>query len=396
MNWTKTLRVASVFIVIFVALLLSFPLNEKINLGLDLQGGSHIILECVDTPNAPVDNDAVNRALEIIRNRIDQLGVSEPVIQRQGERRILVQLPGVEDSETAAEIIGKTALLEFKNEKGETQLTGAHLINAKASFDQFSRSIVLIEFDKDGAKEFGEATKNNVGKILSITLDGKEITHPRVDEPILNGNAEITGSFTVDSAKQLALLLRSGALPVKVEILEIRSVGPTLGRDSVAKGIKAGIAGLILTFIFMLIYYKGFGLIADFALVVCMLLIVGALAGLKATLTLPGIAGIILTIGMAVDANILIFERIKEELRLEKTFRASIDAGFNKAFASIFDANVTTLIAAIALFYFGSGPIKGFAVTLSIGILASMFTAIVVTKIILELITNKFSSKALL
>jgi len=396
MNWTKTLRVASVFIVIFVALLLSLPLNEKINLGLDLQGGSHIILECVDTPNAPVDNDAVNRALEIIRNRIDQLGVSEPLIQRQGERRILVQLPGVEDSETAAEIIGKTALLEFKNEKGETQLTGAHLINAKASFDQFSRSIVLIEFDKIGAKEFGEATKNNVGKILSITLDGKEITHPRVDEPILNGNAEITGSFTVDSAKQLALLLRSGALPVKVEILEIRSVGPTLGRDSIAKGIKAGIAGLILTLIFMIIYYKGFGLIADFALVVCMLLIIGALAGLKATLTLPGIAGIILTIGMAVDANILIFERIKEELRLEKTFRASIDAGFNKAFASIFDSNLTTLVAAIALFYFGSGPIKGFAVTLSIGILASMFTAIVVTKIILELITNKFSSKALL
>jgi preprotein translocase subunit SecD len=396
MNWTKTLRVASVFIVIIVALLLSLPLKEKINLGLDLQGGSHIILECIDTPNAPVDNDAVNRALEIIRNRIDQLGVSEPLIQRQGERRILVQLPGIEDSETAAEIIGKTALLEFKNEKGETQLTGANLINAKASFDQFSRSIVLIEFDKIGAKEFGEATKNNVGKILSITLDGKEITSPRVNEPILNGNAEITGNFTVDSAKQLALLLRSGALPVKVEILEIRSVGPTLGKDSIAKGIKAGIAGLILTLIFMLIYYKGFGLIADFALVVCMLLIIGALAGLKATLTLPGIAGIILTIGMAVDANILIFERIKEELRLEKTFRASIDAGFNKAFSSIFDSNLTTLVAAFALFYFGSGPIKGFAVTLSIGILASMFTAIVVTKIILELIANKFSSKALL
>jgi preprotein translocase subunit SecD len=396
MDWTKTLRVASVFIVIFVALLLSLPLNEKINLGLDLQGGSNIILECVDTPNAPVDNDAVNRALEIIRNRIDQLGVSEPLIQRQGERRILVQLPGVEDPDTAAGIIGKTALLEFKNEKGETQLTGANLINAKASFDQFSRSVVLIEFDKIGAKEFGEATKNNVGKILSITLDGKEITSPRVNEPILNGKAEITGNFTVDSANQLALLLRSGSLPVKVEILEIRTVGPTLGKDSIAKGIKAGIAGLILTLIFMLIYYKGFGLIADFALLVCMLLIIGALAGLKATLTFPGIAGIILTIGMAVDANILIFERIKEELRLKKTFRASIDAGFHKAFSSIFDSNLTTLVAAIALFYFGSGPIKGFAVTLSIGILASMFTAIVVTKIILELITNKFSPKALL
>jgi preprotein translocase subunit SecD len=398
MNWTKTLRVASVFIVIFVALLLSLPLKEKINLGLDLQGGSQIILECVDTPNAPVDNDAVNRALEIIRNRIDQLGVSEPVIQRQGERRILVQLPGVEDSDTAAEIIGKTALLEFKNEKGETQLTGANLINAKASFDQFSRSVVLIEFDKIGAKEFGEATKNNVGKILSISLDGKEITRPRVEQAILDGKAEITGNFTVDSAKQLALLLRSGALPVKMEILENRTVGPTLGRDSIAKGIKAGIAGLILTLIFMIIYYKGFGLVADFALVVCMLLIIGALAGLKATLTFPGIAGIILTIGMAVDANILIFERIKEELRLKKTFRASIDAGFDKAFASILDSNLTTLVAAFALFYFGSGPIKGFAVTLSIGILASMFTAIVVTKIILELIINKFkfSPKALL
>jgi preprotein translocase subunit SecD len=396
MDWTKTLRVASVFIVIFVALLLSLPLKEKINLGLDLQGGSNIILECVDTPNAPVDNDAVNRALEIIRNRIDQLGVSEPLIQRQGERRILVQLPGVEDPDTAAGIIGKTALLEFKNEKGETQLTGANLINAKASFDQFSRSVVLIEFDKIGAKEFGEATKNNVGKMLSITLDGKEITSPRVEQPILNGKAEITGNFTVDSANQLALLLRSGSLPVKVEILEIRTVGPTLGKDSIAKGIKAGIAGLILTLIFMLIYYKGFGLIADFALLVCMLLIIGALAGLKATLTFPGIAGIILTIGMAVDANILIFERIKEELRLKKTFRASIDAGFHKAFSSILDSNLTTLVAAIALFYFGSGPIKGFAVTLSIGILASMFTAIVVTKIILELITNKFSPKALL
>ncbi len=398
MNWTKTLRVASVFIVIFVALLLSLPLKEKINLGLDLQGGSQIILECVDTPNAPVDNDAVNRALEIIRNRIDQLGVSEPVIQRQGERRILVQLPGVEDSDTAAEIIGKTALLEFKNEKGETQLTGANLINAKASFDQFNRSIVLIEFDKIGAKEFGEATKNNVGKILSISLDGKEITRPRVEQAILDGKAEITGNFTVDSAKQLALLLRSGALPVKMEILENRLVGPSLGRDSIAKGIKAGIAGLILTLIFMIIYYKGFGLVADFALVVCMLLIIGALAGLKATLTFPGIAGIILTIGMAVDANILIFERIKEELRLGKTFRASLDAGFYKAWSSILDSNLTTLVGAFALFYFGSGPIKGFAVTLSIGILASMFTAIVVTKIILELIINKFkfSPKALL
>lgn len=395
MNWNRTFRVASVFIVIFIAIFLSFPLNEKINLGLDLQGGSHVILECVDTPNAPVDNDAVIRVLEIIRSRIDQLGVSEPVIQRQGTRRILVQLPGVENPEAAVEIIGKTALLEFKDEAGVTQLTGAHLLDAKTNFDQFSRPIVLIEFDKIGAKEFGEATKSNVGKVLAITLDGKEISTPVVQEPILDGKAQITGRFTVESAKHLAILLRAGALPVQVEILENRTVGPTLGRDSISKGIKAGTVGLILVLVFMLIYYKGFGLVADFALVICMLLILGALAGIKATLTLPGIAGIILTIGMAVDANILIFERIKEELRLEKTFRASIDAGFSKAFRTIFDANVTTLIAALALFYFGSGPIKGFAVTLSIGILASMFTAIVVTKIILELVATKFSPKIL-
>jgi len=395
MNWNRTFRVTSVFVVIFIAIFLSFPLNEKINLGLDLQGGSHVILECVDTPNAPVDNDAVIRVLEIIRSRIDQLGVSEPVIQRQGTRRILVQLPGVENPEAAVEIIGKTALLEFKDEAGVTQLTGAHLLDAKTNFDQFSRPIVLIEFDKIGAKEFGEATKSNVGKVLAITLDGKEISTPVVQEPILDGRAQITGKFTVESAKHLAILLRAGALPVQVEILENRSVGPTLGRDSISKGIKAGTIGLILVLVFMLIYYKGFGLVADFALVICMLLILGALAGIKATLTLPGIAGIILTIGMAVDANILIFERIKEELKLDKTFRASIDAGFSKAFRTIFDANVTTLIAALALFYFGSGPIKGFAVTLSIGILASMFTAIVVTKIILELVATKFSPKIL-
>ncbi len=396
MNWIKTLRIIIIVAVIFIALILAFPLNEKIRLGLDLQGGSHIILECVDTPNAPVDDDAVNRALEIIRNRVDQLGVSEPVIQREGAKRILVQLPGVDDPETAVEMIGKTALLEFKNEEGETLLTGAHLVNAQASFDQFGRPIVLIEFDSVGANEFGEATRKNVGKILAITLDGEEISAPVVQEPILDGKAQITGNFTVESAQHLALLLRSGALPVKVEILENRTVGPTLGKDSIEKGIKAGLAGLVLILIFMGVYYKSFGLIADFALVVCMLLIVGTLAGLKATLTLPGIAGIVLTIGMAVDANILIFERIKEELRLEKTFRASIDAGFNKAFRSILDSNLTTLVAAFALFYFGSGPIKGFAVTLSIGILASMFTALIVTKIILELAANRLSPKALL
>jgi preprotein translocase subunit SecD len=395
MNLNKTARIVSVFIVIAVAVIFAFPLDEKINLGLDLQGGSHVILECKDSPNALVDDDAVNRVLEVIRNRVDQLGVSEPVIQRQGSNRILVQLPGIDDPETAVDLIGKTALLEFKDEEGETLLTGAHLLNAKETFDQFGRPIITIEFDKTGATEFSKATSSNVGKVLAITLDDKEISAPVVQEPILDGQARITGSFTVDSAKQLALLLRSGSLPVKVEILENRSVGPSLGKDSIDKGIKAGLVGLILILVFMVVYYKKFGLIADFALMICMLIIIGALAGFKATLTLPGIAGMILTIGMAVDANILIFERIKEELKLGKTFRASIDAGFNKAFRTIFDANVTTLIAAVALLYFGTGAIRGFAVTLSIGILASMFTAIVVTKIILELLSVKAHSKIL-
>lgn len=395
MNLNKTARIVSVFIVIAVAVIFAFPLDEKINLGLDLQGGSHVILECKDSPNALVDDDAVNRVLEVIRNRVDQLGVSEPVIQRQGSNRILVQLPGIDDPEAAVDLIGKTALLEFKDEEGETLMTGAHLLNAKETFDQFGRPIITIEFDKTGATEFSKATSSNVGKVLAITLDDKEISAPVVQEPILDGQARITGSFTVDSAKQLALLLRSGSLPVKVEILENRSVGPSLGKDSIDKGIKAGLIGLILILVFMVVYYKKFGLIADFALMICMLIIIGALAGFKATLTLPGIAGMILTIGMAVDANILIFERIKEELKLGKTFRASIDAGFNKAFRTIFDANVTTLIAAVALLYFGTGAIRGFAVTLSIGILASMFTAIVVTKIILELLSVKAHSKIL-
>ncbi|MDD3656010.1 MAG: protein translocase subunit SecD [Atribacterota bacterium] len=395
MKQLRILRLAFIILVIGIALFYVFPLDKNINLGLDLQGGSHIVLECVDSPNAPVDSDAVNRVIEIITNRINPEGVKEPIIQRQGERRILVQLPGMDDPQEAENLIGKTALLEFKDESGETLLTGAYLKNAQTSFDRFGRPNVILEFDEEGAKLFEQATVRNVGKILAITLDGQEISTPVVQEPIPSGEASIVGQFTVEEAQRLALLLRSGALPVEVRILENRSVGPTLGRDSINRSLKAGIIGLSLILIFMVIFYKGFGLIADLALSICMLLIMGAMAILNATLTLPGIAGIILTIGMAVDANILIFERIKEELQMDKTFRASIEAGFSKAFRTIFDSNVTTLIAAIALLYFGSGPIRGFAVTLSIGIVVSMFTAIVVTKLILELIGQHFSKNAL-
>ncbi|NLL61571.1 MAG: protein translocase subunit SecD [Candidatus Atribacteria bacterium] len=395
MKQIRMVRLAFVVLVIGIALYYVFPLNKNINLGLDLQGGSHIVLECLDSPDAPVDSDAVNRVIEIITNRIDPEGVKEPVIQRQGERRILIQLPGVDDPQEAEDIIGKTALLEFKDALGETLLTGAYLKNAKSSFDRFGRPNVLLEFNDEGAKLFEKATTQNVGKVLAITLDGQEISAPVVQEPIPSGEASIVGSFAVEEAQRLSLLLRSGALPVEVKILENRSVGPTLGKDSIDRSLKAGIVGLLLVFIFMLIFYKGFGLIADTALLICMLLIMGGMAIFKATLTLPGIGGIVLTIGMAVDANILIFERIKEELRMDKTLRASIEAGFSKAFITIFDSNLTTLIAAVALLYFGSGPIRGFAVTLSIGIVVSMFTAIVVTKLFLELLGPKLNKNAL-
>lgn len=396
MKQLRWLRLILIILVIGIALFYTFPFDKNINLGLDLQGGSHILLECVDSPNAPVDSDAVNRVMEIITNRINPEGVKEPVIQRQGDRRILVQLPGMDDPQEAESLIGKTALLEFKDDSGNTLVTGAHLKNAQASFDRFGRPNVVLAFDEEGAGLFEQATTRNVGRVLAITLDGQEISAPVVEEPIPSGEASIVGQFSVEEAQRLALLLRSGALPVEVKILENRSVGPTLGKDSINRSLKAGIAGLILILIFMIIFYKGFGLVADVALVICMLLIMGSLAILNATLTLPGIAGIVLTIGMAVDANILIFERIKEELKMDKTFRASIDAGFSKAFRTIFDANVTTLIAAIALLYFGSGPIRGFAVTLSIGIAVSMFTAIIVTKLILELIGQRFKKSALI
>ena len=395
MKQLQIFRMVFVVLVIGLALYFVFPLDKNINLGLDLQGGSHIVLECVDSPNAPVDSDAVNRVIEIISNRINPEGVKEPVIQRQGERRILVQLPGMDDPQEAEGLIGKTALLEFKDQSGETLLTGAYLKTAKTSFDRFGRPNVILEFDEGGAKLFEQATTRNVGKILAITLDGQEISTPVVQEPIPSGEASIVGQFTVEEAQRLALLLRSGALPVEVKILENRSIGPTLGKDSINRSLKAGLVGLSLILIFMVVIYKLFGLVADLVLLICMLLMMGGLAILNATLTLPGIAGIVLTIGMAVDANILIFERIKEELQMDKTFSASIEAGFSKAFVAIFDANVTTLIAAIALLYFGSGPIRGFAVTLSIGIVVSMFTALVVTKLILELLGQHLTDKAL-
>lgn len=404
--------------------------DKAIRLGLDLQGGMHLVLE-VDTKDMleKEANLAVEQAFTIIRNRVDQFGVTEPTIQREGKKRIIVQLPGIRDPERAKELIGKTALLEFKIVKDwadskekllaklnneippgyyipeskeeevflvekEPVLTGRELSTAAPEIYE-ARPQVSLEFTGKGAKIFSEVTGEHVRERLAIVLDDVVYSAPVISEKITGGKARISGRFTMGEAKDLAVVLRCGALPAPAKIIEERTVGPSLGRDSINKGVRAAILGLVLVVLFMLFYYRFSGLIANFALFLTLFLLVAALAGFGATLTLPGIAGIILTIGMAVDANILIFERMREELRSGKSIRASVEGGYTKAFLTIMDANVTTLIAALVLFQFGTGPVKGFAVTLSIGILASMFSALIVSRAIFEFLTSRRRFKRL-
>jgi len=415
--------------VILVTALLAFPLNKRINLGLDLQGGMYLILK-VDTSklSEKAKEDAVERALEIIRNRIDEFGVREPMIQIQGEDQIVVRLPGMTDRKRALELIGRTALLEFKLVSNDTkaisdaiagnvpagfelkelegeklllsktpEVTGEYLETADVKFDQsaFGQPIVSMKLKGDGIKKFAELTKNNVGRRLAIVLDGNIYSAPRIDEPIPTGEAVISGRFTPDEAKDLAIVLRSGSLPAPLIVEEERTVGPLLGQDSIRKGLFACLVGAALVFLFMVFYYGATGLIADFALLFNVFIILGGLGLFHATLTLPGIAGIILTIGMAVDANVLINERMRDELALGRPLRTAVANGYDKAFSAIFDSNVTTLIAAFFLFQFGTGPIRGFAVTLTIGLVASMFTAIVVTRLIFDFLLYKNAIKNL-
>ena len=362
---------------------------------------------------------AVEQSIEIVRRRIDETGVREPTIQRQGEDRILVQVPGV-DPERIKRLLGKTAKLTFQFVDNKTTVTqamagrvppgsqlmpsadeadaqgrprmylirkkvmvgGDTLVDAQPSFDtRTNEPIVNFRFDAAGGKRFADATTQNVNRLFAIVLDGKVISAPVIREPIVGGSGQISGRFSVQEAQDLALLLRAGALPAPLVILEERSVGSGLGADSIAAGKVASIIGLVLVVVFMVAAYGMFGLMADVALFANLVLIVAALSVLQATLTLPGIAGIVLTIGMAVDANVLIFERIREEVRAGRTPISAIDAGYSRAITTIIDANVTTLIAALLLYQFGSGPVRGFAVTLAIGIVTSMFTAIMLTRL---------------
>lgn len=456
MNRADRFRFWLVLIVVIGAACFAYFERDGLNLGLDLKGGAHIVLQAKDTPETPLTDDSIDRLLAVLRNRVDQYGVAEPIIQKSGSDRIIVDLPGIQDPAAALELIGKTAQMDFREviestgmatppapvrsnydsdiqfvnaqERwkeavaqisnasadlkakipanpgsivapaeeagmfyllGPVLLSGKDLVNAAVQPDNLGRMGVSLEFNSEGATLFENATARLVGKQLAITLDNVVISAPVVQDRIAGGRAQITGRFTTDEAARLAIMLKAGALPVAVEIAENRSVGPSLGADSVRQGLEAGLFGAAMVLVFMLIYYQFRGLAADVALAVTVLLIFAGLIAFNATLTLPGIAGIILTLGMAVDGNVLIYERVREERNAGKTPMAALDSGFRKALVTILDSNITTLIAALVLFYFGSGSVRGFGVTLSVGLVASVFANVVVTRAILQLFVKR-------
>ncbi len=368
------------------------PIFKTLDLGLDLMGGIRVVYE----PENPAEatDEAMDRAMEIIRWRVDRFGVAEPVIRRAedpvtGTQRIIVELPGVKNAQEARRLIGKTAQLKFVDQEGKVILTGDNLERARAAYvETTQKPVVTLDLDEAGTEKFAEATRKNLGKIIFIVLDDEVIQAPVVQEVIPSGQAEITGYESLEEAQQYAALLNSGALPLELKRVENRTISATLGQDSIEKSQQAGLYGLAALVLFMVLFYRLPGVVADFALAIYIFLVLGILAAINATLTLPGIAGIILSIGMAVDANVIIFERIKEEIRNRKTIRTAIDTGFRRAFRTILDANVTTLIGAAVLIRYATGPVKGFGVTLAIGILASMFTAVVITRFLLRLVVD--------
>ena len=396
--------------------------NSKIKLGLDLRGGIHLEYTLDESKLTPGTNtsEAIDKAIDILRNRVDGLGIAEPYIQREGEKSIVVELPGAKDPEEAKQILGKTAQLQFKLVvedkklkeqafegnipadcemlemkhdgsqlllKKEALLTGDSLNNARAEsgLGALGNEVhVSIDFNKEGASTFGKITGDNIGKKIAIVLDDKVYSAPVVKDRIPNGKAVISGNFGIKEANDLAIVLRSGSLPAPLIQIHENIVGPTLGQDSIKSGMLAGLIGILAIMLLMAVYYKKSGLIADVGLLCNLLYLVGAMAMLGATFTMPGLAGVILTMGMSVDSNVLIFERVREELRAGKTVMTAVDQGYKKAFWTIFDSHVTTLITAAILFVFGTGPVKGFAVTLSLGVIISLFTALIVTKVIFD------------
>jgi len=378
------------------------------------ENGGLVTLTPSDAALAERIRQSVDQSIQIIERRVNELGLVEPTIQREGADRILVQVPGLQDPSRLKEILGKTAKLDFRmvdqsmsaeqaianrppseaeildGEGGQKYLiekrvlvSGADLVDAQPGFDQRnSEPIVSFRFNSAGARKFAEATQQNVGKPFAIILDNKVISAPVIREPILGGSGQISGNFTVQQANDLAILLRAGALPAPLTVIEERTVGPGLGQDSINAGEHAAYVGAALVIVFMLVTYGLFGLFANIAVAVNVAMIFGVLSMLSATLTLPGIAGIVLTVGIAVDSNVLIYERIREEVRAGRSAINAIDAGFSRALATILDSNITTFIAAAVLFYIGTGPVRGFAVTLGIGILTSLFTAFTLTRLI--------------
>ena len=363
-------------------------------------------------------NSSLNQSLEIVRRRIDEICTNEPNILRRGSDRILVELPGLDDPERIKSLLGKTANLTFRFvvqndeasfgsekmflEDGSEELivskriiiSGENLVDANPRMDnQANETVVSFTLDRVGAKRFGKATTSGIGKRLAIVLDGKVISAPVIRDAIVSGSGQISGNFTFQSATDLSLLLRSGALPAPLNIIEERTVGPDLGQDSIDAGIFALVIGFFLVIFFMLFKYKIFGLIANFALIINLFLLVGVLTLFEATLTLPGIAGIILTVGMAVDANVLIFERIKEEIKIEKNNILAFDGGYNLSKTAVIDANITTLISAIILFFLGSGPVKGFSVTLGVGIFTTLFSVYFIARLLTSLYVVKNKHK---
>ncbi len=445
MSRVKRDAVILILVAIFlgVASYFAFPLS-KTRLGLDLQGGLAVILEAQESAATPRTDEAMDQAVKIIQNRVNKLGVTEPEIQRQGQWKISVQLPGIDNPEQALAIIGKTAMLGFWDVKDfgtpyateqealaaagvasaeelpagvylihwpvsggnvsdqwflvktPPAVTGSMLTGAQTGFDQFNRPKVDMQFNDEGAKVFQEVTARmaQISEItgqdqrLAIVLDGEVASAPRVLEEIPNGRAEITGRFTQEEAKNLALVLQTGALPVVLKAVSQNTIGATLGKAALEQALIAGLVGVVLIIVFMVGYYRLLGLVASVALIIYAVLFLGILNGIGVTMTLPGIAGMILTFGMAVDANVLIFARMRDEVAAGKTVGAAFEAGFKKAFRAVFDCNMTTILTAIVLFWAATGGIKGFALTLGVGVALSMFTAILVTRSILSLVSG--------